>query len=147
MTNNDIDIDILLIEDSPDDAEITLRSLRKRNIANSVAWVKDGAAALEFIFGTAPAPGLRCPKVILLDLRLPKVDGIEVLQRLKSDQRTRQIPVVALSSSTQDQDIQRCYELGVNSYVSKPVEFEDFAEAVAKLGLYWLMINRPPERA
>lgn len=144
--DHDYDIDILLIEDNPDDAEITLRTLRKRNLANTVAWVKDGAEALAFIFGTADAPGIRRPKVILLDLRLPKVDGLEVLQRLKLDEGTRKIPVVALSSSTQDQDVKRCYELGVNSYVSKPVKFEDFAESVAKLGMYWLMVNRPAEQ-
>lgn len=139
------EVEILLVEDNPDDAEMTLRSLKKHNLGNHVEWVKDGDEALRFIFGDGQHLGkVVKPRVIMLDLRLPKVDGLEVLQRLKSDPDTRNIPVVVLTSSTQDQDIARCYELGVNSYVSKPVKFEAFADAVAKLGMYWLLINKAP---
>lgn len=138
-------IEILLVEDNPDDAEITLRALRKNNLDNHVQWVRDGAEALNVVFGDGTAKVLNAvPRVILLDLKLPKVDGLEVLQRLKSDPRTRLIPVVVLTSSTQDADIARCYELGANSFVSKPVQFEDFADKVTKLGLYWLLVNKLP---
>lgn len=139
------EIELLLVEDNPDDAELTLRTLKKHNLGNRVEWVKDGAAALAFIFGNGePVADVRKPRLILLDLRLPKVDGLEVLQRLKGDERTRRIPVVVLTSSTQEQDLKRCYELGVNSYVSKPVQFEEFADQVAKLGMYWLLVNKSP---
>ncbi|MEW6168293.1 MAG: response regulator [Pseudomonadota bacterium] len=138
---------ILLVEDNPDDAEMTIRALRKQNVANDLVWVKDGAEALDFLFRTGAyqhRDGAHNPKVVLLDLRLPKVDGIEVLQRLRADPRTKTVPVVILTSSTQDEDRIRTYELGANSYVSKPVKFEEFARVVSQLGLYWLMINKPP---
>jgi two-component system response regulator len=139
--------EILLVEDNPNDAELTLRSLKKHNLANQVAWVKDGAAALDYLFATGPyAGGNEAPKpqVILLDLKLPKVDGIEVLRRVKGDESTRAIPVVILTSSSEERDVAETYRLGVNSYVVKPLEFEAFSEAVAKLGLYWLLINKKP---
>ena len=151
MTGNDkINIkalDILLVEDNETDAELCMRALKKHNLANDVVWVKDGAEALDFIFRTGPYAGVPNhvrPKVILLDLRLPKVDGIEVLRRLKSDEKTRQIPVAVLTSSKEDRDLKECYRLGVNSYIAKPVEFDQFADTIAKLGLYWLVINRVP---
>jgi two-component system, response regulator len=142
--------DILLVEDNPRDAELALRALKKRNLADNLVWVKDGAAALEFIFGAGTDGGgkvCRRPKVILLDLKLPKVDGLEVLRRLKANEETRTIPVVVLTSSLEEQDIVRSYKLGVNSYVEKPVSFDKFSEAVAQLGLYWLLLNQPPEAA
>jgi len=144
--NTQAEVELLLVEDNPDDAELTLRTLRKHNLGNRMEWVKDGAAALDFIFGGGATPqgNVHAPHLILLDLRLPKVDGLEVLQCLKGDPRTRQIPVVVLTSSTQDEDLKRCYDLGVNSYVSKPVQFEEFADKVAKLGLYWLLVNKAP---
>ncbi len=138
-------VDILLVEDNPTDAELCIRALKKHNLANNLVWVKDGAEALDFVFRTGPyaavPDGVR-PKVILLDLRLPKVDGIEVLRRLKADEGARTIPVAVLTSSKEDRDLQECYKLGVNSYIAKPVEFDQFAEVIAKLGLYWLVINR-----
>jgi CheY-like chemotaxis protein len=137
---------VLLIEDNAADAELTMRALRKHNMANELVWVKDGAEALDFLFDAdGKAKVNHAPKVILLDLRLPKVDGLEVLHRLKADPVAKSIPVVVLTSSTQDQDIIESYQLGVNSFVSKPVKFEDFAEVVAQLGLYWLLINKKPE--
>lgn len=144
------DVEVLLVEDNANDAELTIRALKKQNLANKLVWVKDGAEALDFLFGTGAytARDLHSgPRVILLDLRLPKVDGLEVLQKMKADERTRAIPVVVLSSSTQDKDIIASYKLGVNSYVSKPVKFEEFAREVAQLGMYWLLINRPPVAA
>ncbi len=142
MVNNEVEI--LLVEDNPNDAELTLRALRKNNLANSVLHAKDGAEALDFIFGEASYAGRNIentPKVILLDLKLPKVNGIEVLERLKGDRRTKAIPVVVLTSSREDTDLNRCYELGVNSYIVKPVEFEAFVKAVTDLGFYWLLLN------
>ena len=139
--------DILLVEDNPTDAELTMRALKRKNLANQVVWVKDGAEALEFIFATgqfAHRDVEKFPKLILLDLRMPKVDGLEVLQKIKADDRTNKIPVVVLTSSQEDRDIVESYELGVNSYVSKPVEFEEFIDAVSTLGLYWMLINKPP---
>ena len=139
--------EILLVEDNPRDAELTLRALSKHNIANQVTWVKDGEQALDFLFGTGPYAdrgAIKMPKVVLLDLRLPKVDGLEVLQTMRSDDRTKMIPVVVLTSSTQDKDIIESYKLGVNSFVSKPVQFEEFIKTVSDLGLYWLLINKPP---
>lgn len=138
---------VLLVEDNATDAELCLRALKKHNLANDVVWVKDGAEALDFAFHTgayAEVPDGRRPKVILLDLRLPKLDGIAVLRRLKSDERTRQIPVAVLTSSKEESDLAECYRLGVNSYIAKPVEFDQFADTIAKLGLYWLIINRVP---
>ena len=140
-------IDILLVEDNPRDAELTLRALKKRNLANHVVWAKDGAEALDYLFGgsTDSPPALaHTPKVILLDLKLPKVDGVEVLRRLKGEERTKVIPVVVLTSSREEQDIVESYRLGVNSFIVKPVEFDNFSEVVAQLGMYWLLLNQPP---
>lgn len=145
--SNDFDSDILLVEDNVRDAELTLWSLKKRHLHNRVVRVKDGEEALEYIFGpdTDKAQAIQhVPKVILLDLKLPKVDGREVLVRLKSDERTKRIPVVVLTSSQEDADVHRSYQLGANSYIVKPVNFEKFAEAVSDLGFYWLMLNQPP---
>jgi len=139
-------VDILLVEDNPNDAELAMRALRKGRLANHITWVKDGAEALEFIFRTgayAERPDQN-PKLILLDLKLPKVDGIEVLKRIKADDRTRAIPVVMVTSSAEGRDIVESYKLGVNSYVVKPVEFEQFSETVAKAGFYWMLVNKTP---
>ncbi|MER3459297.1 MAG: two-component system response regulator [Chloroflexota bacterium] len=140
-------VEILLVEDNPNDVELTLHALKKPNLANRIHVVRDGAEALDFIFGSGAYAGRRLedrPKVILLDLKLPLVDGMEVLERIKSDPRTRIIPVVVLTSSREEPDIARSYELGVNSYIVKPVDFQQFAEAVRNLGLYWLLLNQPP---
>jgi len=140
-------VDILLVEDSPADAELAMRALRKGKLANHITWVKDGAEALEFIFRTGAYAGRpeQNPKLILLDLKLSKVDGIEVLKRVKSDERTRVIPVVMVTSSAEGRDVIESYKLGVNSYLVKPVDFEQFSETVAKAGLYWMLMNRAPE--
>jgi CheY-like chemotaxis protein len=142
------EVEILLVEDNPHDAELTLRTLKKSNLANHVVWVKDGEEALNYIFGAStdtPETNNHTPKVILLDLKLPKVDGLEVLRRLKADKRTNIIPVAVLTSSREEQDIVESYRLGVNSYIVKPVHFENFSKAVTQLGLYWLLLNQPPE--
>ena len=137
-------VDILLVEDNPKDLELTLHALKKHNLANHVQVARDGVEALDFFFGaTAEARSTR-PKLVLLDLKLPRVDGLEVLQKLKSDPRTRMIPVVVLTSSTQDQDMVESYKLGVNSYLRKPVDFNEFVDATKMLGLYWLLLNRVP---
>lgn len=134
-------VEILLVEDNANDAELTLRALKQRNLANQVFLCRDGAEALDFFSnGTSPVP-----KVVLLDLKLPKVDGLEVLRRLKDDARTKTIPVVVLTSSREEPDIERAYALGANSYIVKPVDFEAFARAVSDLGLYWLLLNHPPQ--
>jgi len=141
------EVEVLLVEDSPTDAELTTRALKERNLANKLIIVKDGAEALEFLFGDGKRPGRaleRQPKVILLDLKLPKVDGLEVLRRIKGDERTRMIPVVVLTSSTEEKDIVESYKLGVNSYINKPVVFDKFVGAVSELGLYWLLLNKAP---
>lgn len=146
MKINDL-VEILLVEDNPTDAELTLTTLKENSLANNLVWVKDGAEALDFIFARgayAERQMEKPPKVILLDLRLPKVDGMEVLKILKSDARTREIPVVVLTSSKEDRDIAESYKLGVNSYISKPVEFDEFTRTVKELGLYWLLVNQPP---
>jgi CheY-like chemotaxis protein len=138
-------VEILLVEDNPTDAELTTEALREGNLANHLVWVKDGAEALDFIFARGKYSDRLVddtPKVILLDLRLPKVDGLEVLQTLKSDPRTKSIPVVVLTSSKEERDVTESYQLGVNSFVSKPVEFDEFASVVSQLGLYWLLVNR-----
>jgi len=140
-------VDILLVEDNPQDAELTIRALKKHNLANRLIVVEDGAEALEFLFGRGKYAGRDTghpPKVVLLDLKLPKVSGLEVLRALKQDERTRPIPVVIVTSSREDPDIKTAYALGANSYVVKPVDFDGFAEAVSKLGLYWLLVNQPP---
>jgi two-component system response regulator len=147
MSQNDR-VEILLVEDNPNDLELALHALRRHNLANHIEVVRDGAEALEFIFGTGAYAGRRVedvPKVILLDLKLPKVDGMEVLERIKSDPRTRSIPVVVLTSSSEERDVVESYQLGVNSYIVKPVDFEQFTEAVRNLGLYWLLLNQPPK--
>jgi CheY-like chemotaxis protein len=141
------DIDLLLVEDNPHEAQLTIRSLKKHNLANKLHHVEDGEEALNFIFGLEQYAGRRVGdglKVILLDLKLPKVDGLEVLKQLKSDDRTKQIPIVILTSSKEEQDIVASYKLGVNSYIVKPVQFESFAKAVADLGMYWMFHNQPP---
>ncbi len=146
MTEHD-SVDILLVEDNVHDGELALRALRKRNLTNHVHWVKDGAEALEFLFARAPDGELtlhRIPRVILLDLKLPKVDGLEVLRRLKGDPASRAIPVVVMTSSREEQDLMESYQLGVNSYVVKPLDFDNFSDAVAQLGLYWLLLNQIP---
>jgi CheY-like chemotaxis protein len=143
------EIEILLVEDNPNDVELTLRALKKNNLTNSVHVVKDGAEALDYIFATGAYASRDInhhPKVILLDLKLPKVDGIEVLRRIKSDERTRVIPVVVLTSSKEERDLVESYKLGANSYIAKPVDFESFVKAVAELGLYWLLLNQPPRQ-
>ena len=140
-------VEILLVEDNPNDVELTLHALKENHLSNHIEVVRDGEEALEFIFGTGAYAARNMdngPKVILLDLKLPKVDGLEVLQRLKSDARTRMIPVVVLTSSREERDIVESYKLGVNSYIVKPVDFEQFTEAVRNLGLYWLLLNQPP---
>jgi len=147
--NNNTEVEILLVEDNPTDAELCIHALKKHNLANQLEWVKDGAEALDFLFkrGAYADHNANCvPKVILLDLRLPKVDGLEVLRAVKSDELTRNIPVVIMTSSKEDRDVAESYKLGANSYVSKPVVFEEFVKVVAELGLYWLLINRPPPR-
>lgn len=137
-------IDILYIEDNPSDIELTLRALKKRNLANKIFVIKDGEEALEYIFCTgryAKKDKTKNPKIILLDLNLPKVDGLEILKRLKSNDFTKAIPVVVLTSSREESDLIKSYDLGVNSYVVKPLNFNSFSEAVSSLGLYWLFIN------
>jgi two-component system response regulator len=139
------EVEILLIEDNPHDAELTIRALKKHHIANNLVHLKDGAEALDFLFGTGMYKERNIqnkPKVILLDLKMPKVDGIEVLRRIKGNDDTKKIPVVILTSSKEDPDINRCYELGANSYIVKPVEFDNFLKAVTDLGLYWMILNQ-----
>lgn len=140
-------IDILLVEDNSTDAELALLALKERNLANKLMWVKDGAEALDFIFATGAYSSRNIenyPRVILLDLRLPKVDGMEVLRRLKADEHTKRIPVVMMTSSKEDRDVMESYDHGVNSYIHKPVEFNEFTKVVSDLGYYWLFINHPP---
>lgn len=140
-------VEILLVEDDPHDVELTLRALRKANLANQIHVVHDGEAALAWIFGDGQSPESRAlaqPKLILLDLKLPKVDGLEVLQALKGDPRTSHLPVVVLTSSNEQSDILTSYELGVNSYIVKPVKIEAFFQAVTQLGLYWMVLNQAP---
>src|SRR6058998_1125337 len=145
--NAEYEIEILLVEDSPYDAELTIRELTRRHLANKLVHVKDGAEALDFVFGTgayANRDTSRHPKVVLLDLKLPKVDGLEVLRAIKSDPRTKTIPVVVMTSSQEERDVLNSYQLGVNSYVVKPVDFDNFSAAVADLGCYWLLLNQVP---
>src|SRR2546428_6245909 len=141
------EVEILLVEDNPTDIELTLRALTSRHLANQLFVCRDGAEAIDFFFGNAPN-ALRdiavTPRAILLDLNLPKADGLDVLRRLKRDERTRTIPVVVLTSSAEQPDIAAAYRLGANSYIVKPVDFEAFSRAVSDLGLYWLLVNRPP---
>jgi two-component system response regulator len=141
-------VDILLVEDNPHDAELTVRALKKRNLANHLFTVEDGAEALDFIFSQgqyAQRQAADHPKVVLLDLKLPKLNGLEVLRTLKADARTRPIPVVIVTSSHEDPDIQAAYNLEANSYVVKPVEFGAFTEAMSQVGFYWLLVNQAPK--
>jgi len=145
---NQNSIEILLVEDNITDAELTIRMLRKHNMANNLIHVKNGEEALDFIFATGKYAGIReiqyPPKVILLDIQMPKINGLEVLQKIKTDPKTRSIPVVILTSSKENPDIQKSYDLGANSYIVKPVNFEGFAQAIKNLGFYWLLLNQPP---
>lgn len=136
------EVEILIVEDNPTDLEMTLRSLRRQNVANRIVALRDGAEALQYFFGDGDR--VRIPKVILLDLKLPKVDGIAVLKKLKSEESTRRIPVVVLTSSTEERDRLASYDLGANSFIVKPVEFDSFSRAIAEVGLYWVVLNRPP---
>ncbi|MCX6020313.1 MAG: response regulator [Chloroflexi bacterium] len=140
---------ILLVEDYPDDEELTLIALKSSNLMNRVTVARDGAEALDYLFATGPHTGrdvTEGPQLILLDLKLPKIDGLEVLRRLRADERTKLIPVVVLTSSSEERDVLRSYDLGANSYVQKPVDFVQFVEAVKQLGMYWLVLNMPPSR-
>jgi two-component system response regulator len=141
-------IDILLVEDSASDAEMTILALTKNNLANNLLHLKDGIAALDYLFAKGAYAGRQAgktPNVVLLDLKMPKVDGIEVLRKLKSDTRTKKIPVVILSSSKEDPDIQECYRLGANGYIVKPVDYDAFHKTIADLGRYWTIVNQPPQ--
>lgn len=138
-------IEIILVEDNIDDATLTKRALKNNNISNSLIHLKNGAEAIDFLFNGGEYDGIvfnHFPKIILLDLKMPKVNGIEVLEKIKSDEKTKKIPVVILTSSAEDPDIKKCYALGANSYIVKPVEFENFTKTVVELGLYWLLLNK-----
>ena len=141
---------ILLVEDNDDDVELTLRALRRHRVANRVDVVRDGAEALDYLYGTGAFSGrdvTDLPQLVLLDLKLPKVGGLEVLERLRADPRTKRLPVVVLTSSNVESDLARSYDLGANSHIRKPVDFTQFMEAVNQLGLYWLVLNEPPPQA
>ncbi len=141
-------VEILLVEDNPNDVELALHAFKKNNLTNRIEIARDGAEALEFIFCTGRYAHRNIsdfPKMILLDLKLPKVDGMEVLKRIKADERTRRIPIVVLTSSREERDVVESYQLGVNSYIVKPVDFEQFTNTVRQLGLYWLLLNQPPK--
>ncbi|HZY79049.1 MAG TPA: response regulator [Cyclobacteriaceae bacterium] len=143
------EVEILLVEDTRSDAEMTIRAIRKANISNNIVHLKDGQEALDFLFGNGEYEGRNTnmkPKVIMLDLKMPKVDGLELLERLKNDLSTKNIPVVVLTSSKENPDIDKCYQLGVNSYIVKPVASIDFMETVANLGLYWVLHNQVPDK-
>jgi len=141
-------VEVLLVEDNDSDAELTIRILKKHKLANHLVRVRNGADAVDFIYGTGEYAGSRdvsfAPKVILLDIKMPKMNGIEVLQKIRADPRTRALPVVVLTSSQEDPDIRKCYDVGANSYVVKPLNFDGFAAAIQSLGLYWLLLNQPP---
>lgn len=139
---DDQQVEILLVEDNPDDAELTIRALKKRNLANRLLHINDGEEALRYIFNP---DNVHFPKLILLDLKIPKVDGIEILNRLKRDVHKKVIPVVILTSSKEERDIVESYNLGVNAYIVKPVQFDNFMEAVDQLGLFWMILNQPPK--
>ena len=138
---------VLLIEDNRDDEELTIRAFKRSSLANPVDVARDGQEALDYLFGTESQPAHRPPVLILLDLKLPRVGGLEVLARIRGDQRTRRVPVVILTSSNEEHDLIDGYDLGANSYVRKPIRFEEFAPAIAQLGIYWLMINQPAPNA
>lgn len=140
------EIEVLLVEDNSSDAEMTIRALRKNNLTNKLVHLRDGAEALDFLFAEGNHSNRTIenyPKVILLDLKMPKINGTQVLEKIKMDERTKKIPVIVLTSSKEDPDIQKCYDLGVNSYVVKPVQFEKFIKAISELGFYWLLVNQP----
>ena len=140
-------VEILLVEDNADDAEMAVHALRKKNLANKLIHLQDGEEALDFLFGTGKFAGRDVtirPRLILLDLKMPKVDGMQVLAKVKSNDATKKIPVVILTSSKEDPDLSKCYELGANSYIVKPVEFDSFNNAVTELGMYWMLLNHPP---
>jgi two-component system, response regulator len=146
--NNYPEVEVLLVEDSPRDAEMTLRTLRKRNLANNIVHVKDGQEALDWLFGKGAYVGRDAhhpPKVALLDLKLPKVDGLEVLRAIRADERTKPITVVVMTSSQEERDVVESYKLGVDSYIVKPVDFDNFSAAVAEVGHYWLLLNQKPK--
>jgi len=148
MVAPDSIVDILLVEDNPNDAELAIHALKKHNLTNRLEWVKDGEEALDFLFhrGAYAEWPNTLPRVVLLDLRLPKVDGIEVLRQLRANPDTRELPVVVLTSSKEERDLIDTYKLGVNSFVAKPIAFDEFARTVAELGMYWVLVNRvPPE--
>lgn len=139
-------VEILLVEDNPRDAELTIRALKKKNLANHLFHVEDGVEALDFLFARGRYAGRDInvpPKVVLLDMKLPRINGLEVLKGLKADERTQTIPVVIVTSSAEDPDVKTAYQLGANSYVIKPVQFDSFIDAMARLGIYWLMVNHP----
>jgi two-component system response regulator len=139
-------VEVLLVEDNPQDAELTIRALKRHNLANRLIHVEDGAEALDFLFGRGKYEGRRSdvfPKVVLLDLKLPKVNGLEVLRSMKNDARLQTIPVVMVTSSAEHPDVKAAYDLGANGYVIKPVQFDSFMEAMSKVGIYWLMVNHP----
>lgn len=142
------DVEIILVEDNPDDAALTIRAFKSRGLFNGFIHLKNGQEAIDYIFNGVSFNGKKfsdhIPKVILLDLKMPKVNGLEVLERVKGDERTKAIPVVVLTSSAEDPDVERCYKLGANSYIVKPVEFENFSKTVVDLGLYWLLLNKTP---
>jgi len=146
MPNRDTIVDILLVEDTPADAELCIHALKKHNLANRLLWVKDGAEALDALFCTGPYAGRpnSKPRVVLLDLRLPKIDGLEVLRRIRANDHMRTIPIVVLTSSREDRDVAEAYKLGANSFITKPVEFDAFVETVKQLDLYWLVVNKAP---
>ncbi len=142
---NEEQVEVVLVEDNPDDARLTIRALKKQNIANNLVHLKDGEEALDFFFATGPFAGRNTnnmPRVVLLDLKMPKINGIEVLAKLKANEKTRSIPVVVLTSSAEDPDIEKCYALGANSYIVKPVNFDDFMKAVSEMGMYWVLLNK-----
>jgi len=146
---NQHSVDILLVEDNKDEAELVIRELKKHNMANNLVHVNDGEQAMDFIYGTgsySDRDKTVTPKLVLLDIHMPRVNGIEVLQKIKSEEFSKIIPVVMLTSSKEDPDIKKCYELGANSYIVKPVNFESFAVAIKSLGFYWLLLNQPPIR-
>ena len=145
--NNYEQVEILLVEDKATDAELTLRALKRHNLANHVLWVKDGQEALDYVFSAgayAERSASGDPKLILLDIKLPKISGVDVLRRLKSDERTKSIPVTMLTSSAEERDVIESYKLGVNSYIVKPVDFSKFVDTVSEVGMYWMVVNRPP---
>jgi two-component system, response regulator len=140
-------LEILLVEDNPDDVALTLHAFKKHNLSNRIHVCRDGAEALDYLFGEGNYQGRNtgnAPKVVLLDLKLPKINGLEVLKRVKSSPTTQKIPIVVLTSSREEQDLVECYRLGVNSYIVKPVDFEQFTDAVQKVGLYWMLLNEAP---